>query len=170
MPSLVEGHFTMEEKTEFKRCYNDAIKLISRRDYSSYKITQKLLSKNYDQSTIDETIDKLVDQNYLREEEYKRIRIKILLTKGHSNSYIKQKCDQEKLKVADEDIQVIKDLYEFNDQKMIEELILKKTRYVDIPLGHEQKQKLKNKVCRFLISKGYRYDQFKDRVENHFKS
>ena len=152
------------EKTN-KRCYNDAIKLLSRRDYSQYKMSQKLKEKGHCLETIEVTIEKLIDQNYLREDEYKRIRIKTLLVKGHSDYYIKQKCEQEHLQITDEDIEQIKEKYEFSNEQIIQDLVQKKIRGIQIPNNFEEKLKIKNRIFRFLISKGHRYDEFKSIVE-----
>ena len=133
----------MEEPNQSKQCYNAGIRLLSRRDYSAYKMSQKLKEKGYSEDTIAETIEKLIEQNYLREEEYKRIRIKTLIVKGHSNNYIQQKCSQEKLDVTNDEIEEIKNQYQYTTSSMINDLIQKKIRYTDIPSDYEQKQKLK---------------------------
>jgi SOS response regulatory protein OraA/RecX len=129
---------------------------------------QKLRSREHTPEDIKAVIDKLVDMNYLREEEYKRQRVKGMLFKGYANKYIVQKCSQEKLSVNDSFINQLREENHISANDEINRLIEKKLRYKEIPEEFEAKQKLKNKVLNFLISKGYSFDQIKSKVESKF--
>src|SRR5690606_29079025 len=89
----LEGHlmcpFSFMPK---KTCYQYSLDLLARRDYSKYKLTQKLRSREFTDEEIEDTIENLVKKNYLREEEYQRMRVQGMLIKGYANSFIKQKC------------------------------------------------------------------------------
>ena len=152
---------------DFKKCYNYSLNLISRRDYSKHKLSQKLRLRGHTQEEIDQTIDLLISQNYLREAEYKRIRIRQLLAKGYASNFIIQKGAQEKLDISLEDIELIKSDYEISDDEQIEKLIQKKVRYISTPQNFDDKQKIKNRILRLLLSKGYKYDQFKGIVDKY---
>ena len=150
--------------------YQYSIRLLSLRDYSEHKMRQKLLDKNYDADEIDEVIQKLIDMNYLREEEYRRMRVKTLLVKGYGNAYIIKKLQQENLVVGNsliDDLRRENDLQELNQ---VDYLIQKKLRGKSIPSDWEEKNKLKAKIIRFLASKGYSFDQIKDPIDSAFKS
>lgn len=142
---------------EFKEAYNYCIFLLSKRDYSRYKIQQKLKSRKYSEENIKEVIQLLIDQNYLREEAYLRMRIKTLLYKGVSNYYIKQKLSEEKLTASDEQINSLREENNISKEDSLEYLLNKKLRGKEIPKEFEAKAKLKNKILRFLISKGHSY-------------
>lgn len=150
-----------------KKAYNYAIFLLSKRDYSIHKMKQKLRSREYEQEEIDETIDKLVEQNYLREEEYKRMRIKTLLIKGYSNSYIIRKLDQEKLEANESEINNIREDQHLNKEECINYLVEKKLRGKVIPSDFEPKMKLRNKIMNFLASKGYNYQEAKEAISKY---
>lgn len=152
---------------DFKECYNYSINLISRRDYSKYKLTHKLKLRGYTPEQIEQAINLLISQNYLREEEYKRIRIRQLLAKGYAPNFIFKKAEQEQLTVSLDDIEDIKTSYEISDEDQIEHLVQKKMRNITPPADPKEKQKFKNRVLRLLLSKGYKYDQFKAIVDKY---
>jgi regulatory protein len=151
-----------------KKPFDYAIYLLSRRDYSIYKMRQKLRTRECTPQEIDEVIERLLELNYLREDEYKRQRVKGLLYKGYANKYIIQKCQAEMLEVSEEFIDEIRLVDHIDSQEEIDRLIQKKLRNKDIPTDYESKQKLKNKVFNFLISKGYGFDEIKAKVNKVF--
>lgn len=151
------------------KAYNYAIFLLSKRDYSIYKMRMKLRSREYETEEIEETINKLIEQNYLREEEYKRMRIKTLLIKGYSNSYIVRKLDQEKLETNNEAINALRESEHLDKEECINYLVEKKLRGKDIPTEFEPKMKLKNKIMSFLASKGYNYQEAKEAISNYIR-
>mgnify|MGYP001165364190 CR=1 FL=1 len=147
-----------ELKAEYKKAYNYCIFLLSKRDYSEYKIKNKLRSRKHTPEIITEVIGQLTEQGYLREEEYKRQRIKQFILKGFANKFILQKLSQEHLTGEEEEIEKIRNEQYLYSDEMIDQLIQKKLRGKDIPKDFESKQKLKNKVLRFLILKGHSFD------------
>lgn len=145
-----------------KTAYNYSISLITRQDYSEYKMRKKLSEREYDEEEIDETIEKLFDQNYLREEEYTRQRIKGMLVKGYANRHILQKLKSEHLEPDESIINEIRSEQGFEVPSEVNRLIDKKLRYKEIPTDYEGSNKLKQKVLRFLLSKGYSYQESND--------
>lgn len=153
-----------------KTCYQYALDLIARRDYSKFKLAQKLRSKEYESEEIEEAIEMLIERNYLREEEYARLRVQGLLLKGYANSYIKQKCSLEKLKVDDDFIDSIRQDRGIETNDEIHRLIEKKLRGKEIPQNFEEKMKLQNKVIHFLVSKGHNYPEVKAILNKYLES
>ncbi|MAX65455.1 MAG: hypothetical protein CME66_00815 [Halobacteriovoraceae bacterium] len=142
-----------------KKAFDYAIRILSLRDYSIYKMKKKLQERKFSEDIIEKTIQKLLDYNYLREEEFTRIRIKQFLVKGYANSYIKQKLMQEHLNADDQTIDQIRDEQNLGHNKQLYYLIEKKLRYKEIPTEFIPKQKLRNKLCSFLATKGYNYSE-----------
>lgn len=139
--------------------YNDSIKLLCRKDYSEYKLRKKLIEKNHSQEDIDEAIDSLIEMKYLREEEYRRARVLGLLYKGYAPRYIIQKMNEEKCPTTEHEIYEIMEEKNLNLSSQVQMLVEKKQRFVEIDkLSYEEKSKLKAKTMRYLISKGYQYD------------
>ncbi len=152
----------MEE--EFKKAYNYCIYILSKRDYSTHKIRQKLKERKHTPELIETIIEDLVEKNYLREEEYKRQRIKQHILRGYANSFIIQKLNQEKLTAVDEEIDALRSEQDLHATDIIEYLIEKKLRGKEIPTEWEDRQKLKAKVLRFLISKGHTYSDISTKL------
>lgn len=151
---------------EVKYAYNYCIRLLSKRDYSVYKIKRKLNERKYDIDVIESVVEKLLEQNYLREDEFKRQKIKQHLYKGYSNSYIQNKLSStEKLTCTDEEIDRLREDMGHTSIDQINGLIDKKLRGNKSPNSFEEKMKLKKKLMSFLISKGHSYDQICTPVE-----
>ena len=92
-------------------CYQSAIKLLTKRDYSRFKLQQKLSDKGYPSSDIHSTIEILLEKKYLREDYYTEARIKGLLRKNYGPYYIQQKLNEEEITCSFEEIdQISKDI------------------------------------------------------------
>lgn len=150
--------------------YLYSLRLLAKRDYSIYKLRNKLLDKNFDPEEVEETIDYLLEVNYLREDEYKRIRVKQLLTKRYSNNYIIQKCDQEHIQVNHSFIDEIRSEYQLLPIEQINYLIEKKLRNIKPEELKENYIKIKKRLFNFLTSKGHKYNIFAPLVEEKLKN
>ena len=148
-----------------KTCYQYAINLLARRDYSAFKLRQKLKSREYSEEEIEETLTILIDKNYLREDEYLRLRIQGLLYKGYSNSYIRQKCQMENLSPSDADIDFYREELRLTSDGEIDRLIQKKLRGSPLPQDYTERQKALNRIMNFLASKGHNYDAIKKGID-----
>lgn len=157
-----------EKKSSYKKGLDYAIRILGLRDYSTFKMKQKLKERGVTPSDIDLIIEKLLEYNYLREEEYTRMRIKQLIVKGYANSYILRKLAQEHLSADETTIDEIRDEQSLGTDDQLDKLINKKLRYKEIPNDFEAKMKLKNKIISFLASKGYKYDQIKNAIQDYF--
>lgn len=153
---------------DLKKAYNYTIRLLSKRDYSVHKLTAKLRIQNFDQDIIDQTISRLIEQKYLQEEQYAKSRVKGLLYRGYSSQFIIKKLAQEELKVDTDLIQEMQNDASLNQKDTITALIEKRLRGRSIPTDNEEKQKLKNKIMRFLISKGHSFSTIQDSISIYF--
>ena len=157
-----------ELKSETKKAMDYAIRILSLRDYSTHKMKEKLRTRKHGNEVISEVIAKLEQYNYLRDEDYARMRIKQLLIKGYADSYIIQKCKQEHLPISPEQIDTIRDDQNLGTQDLIHKLIEKKLRGKTIPNEFEPKMKLKNKIISFLASKGYNFGDISKALTEYF--
>lgn len=148
-----------------KRIYNYSIHLLARQDYSEFKMKNKLLSKKDNSlEEVLEVISELKRKNYLREDLYKRGFIKKWLLKGESTFKIQKRGDSEHLCITPEDIELLQTDLNLSSQKSVYGLMEKKLRSVPKPV--KDKKKLRDKILRFLISKGYTYDDFLSNMED----
>lgn len=153
------------------RIYNYCIHLISRQDYSEYKLRQKLrLKKDNLPHEIDEVIEKLKENDLLNEKNYRRLFIRKWTMKGESEEKIKRRGSQEKLIFQKEEFTQARIELGLTDDSNIEKLIQKKLRFVEIPKDFETKKKLRDKVLRFLISKGHDFDDSKKALQKYLES
>jgi SOS response regulatory protein OraA/RecX len=150
------------------RIYNYCIHLLARQDYSEFKLRQKLRSKkdNLPQD-IDEAITKLKTKGLLKEENYRRLFIRKWTIKGESEEKIRIRGAQERLEFTSDEFETVKKELGIQDSDNIEKLITKKLRSKMIPEDFEEKSKLRDKILRFLISKGHSYDEAKKALKTH---
>jgi regulatory protein len=159
----------MEIESTFKQAYDYSIRLLSKRDYSIYKLTQKLLSRKFDQEHIDSVIERLITLRYIREDEYIQSRIKQLVEKGYANDYVIQKLEQECLRSNSSDIELVRDQFGFSSSSQLENLIEKKLRSKSIPDNSEEKLKMKQRITAYLATKGYSFDEISTQLDSIMK-
>lgn len=153
----------LEDKLDFnqygedacKKCYQSAIKLIARKDYSKYKLKNKLLDKGFQSHLIDDLIDILVDEKYLREDYYKEARIKGMIYKDYHPTYIHQKMYEEKCPVTDQEIEDVLALVNTTELDLLTNLIKKKYRIMESLDSSKSDEQKKEKILRFVASKGH---------------
>lgn len=148
--------------------YQYALYLLSGQDYSEFKLRQKLRLKQFEQEDIDETIKKLTEKNYLREEEYKRLLARRWMNKGYSDQMIKRRGQQEDLEFSSSELSDWRDESGRSSDEVITSLVSKKLRGKTIPSDREARQKLRDKVSRFLLCKGYGFDEIKTAINAAF--
>jgi regulatory protein len=150
--------------------YQYALYLLSAQDYSEFKLRQKLRLKQFEQTEIDETLTKLIEKNYLREEEYKRLLARRWIAKGYSDSMIKRRGEQEQLTFTAEELLSWRQDMDRSSDDTISLLVQKKMRGRDLPVDREGKQKLREKVSRFLLSKGYGWEDVRRAVDEAMRA
>jgi SOS response regulatory protein OraA/RecX len=152
-----------------QRIYNYSIHLLARQDYSEFKLRQKLRSKKDNlPDEVDEVIEALKSRGLLREENYRRLFIRKWMMKGESETKIRQRGALERLEFAEGDFKNAGAELGFEDQDSLKKLIDKKLRSKVIPREFEERLKLKNKILRFLISKGHSYEECKKALQYYF--
>ena len=158
----------MDKSKPATPAYQYALYLLSGQDYSAYKLRQKMRLKGYEAEEIDSTITRLEEKNYLREGEYKRLLAKRLMGKGYSDKLIKRRAEQEELEFSAEELGDIREESGRPAEDMMESLLAKKLRGKMIPIDRLERQKLRDKVTRFLLSKGYGFDEIKKAINAAF--
>lgn len=135
-----------------QQAYNYLIKILSARDYSEYKLREKLKAKKFPANEIDTAIEKIKTNGYLQEKNYTEARIKAFMNKGYSVHYIRQKMAQEKLVVENDLIHDVFLEHKTDEAQQIERLARKKISTKESLTSLEEA-----KILRFLISKGHAY-------------
>jgi len=159
--------FTLSED-EFEKCYQVALRLVARREYSSYKLRRKLDEKKFQSDTIEDAITRLTQFNFLNDKRYAEHKIAYYLRKGQSFSNIKNLIAfKHQIQITDLDItQVEKDLG-ISHVSVIYQLAEKALhKYASKYSGPE----LPRKIANFLVRRGVDYQQAWDHAQKQAKS
>lgn len=137
-----------------KKAYSYLIKILSSRDFSEYKLREKLRERNYPTNEIDEAIEEVKARKFLREDNYIEARVKAFMNKCYSPDYIQQKLYQEHLEITQELIESI-----FTEHKMSTELQIRHLASKKIGNKTNLDYDNQNKILRYLLSKGHELSQ-----------
>lgn len=145
------------EEDNYIKCKSDALRFIEKSYKTEKQVYNKLIAKGYDNATIEKVIDFLIEYKFIddcrfvelyieeRLEREGRKKIKYsLMKKGISESNI-----DEKLNYIDRD----------TERDALNKIAEKK--YKSILKSEEDKKKIYNKLGRFLMSKGYLWEDVK---------
>lgn len=135
--------------------YQYSIKLLSKKDYSEFKLTQKLLKKNYDQFEVEEAIDILKEKRFLRDDIYSSDRAKSLIHKYYSNEYIIALLEKEHLKIDSHSIDELREEYSLTKDQVIKYLVQKK----------KNESKNIQQIATYLSSKGFSFEDFESFIQ-----
>ena len=158
---------------DFEKFYNLALRFLSYRPRSEKEVRDKLKSKKVESSTIEIIISKLIEKKFINDEEFakgfveSRLRfkprsvrlIKLELKQKGIEQELIDKMINDEARLPDGQGLMINDLE--NAKKLIEK---KLPRYKGLP-----KQKIYEKVSRFLASKGFGWDTIKKSIDEAFK-
>ena len=149
--SLLPLFFIMDQQV-----YNTAIKLLTKRDYSRFKLSTKLCSKGFSLEKIDEVIEILVNKRYLREESFTEDRMKSLILKNYGPHYIEQKLALEHLQFSDKSLQDLYTQLNISPEDQIHSLIRKELTSLKSTLSTQEKEV---RLLSFVQNKGHSLDQ-----------
>ena len=136
-----------------KKAYNHAIKLLAKKDYSRFKLSQKLYDKGFEKDLVEPLMDELIERKYLREDLYKEARIKGLFRKGYNPKVISYRLSQEQCYATVHEIEDILFEHDLISDNQAYEVVSKKVR-----LEYDfvtDKEKLRQKVLRYAVSRGH---------------
>ncbi len=122
-----------------KEIISYAFKLLSKRDYFSSELKDKLLRKGFDPEDIKKVIDYLIKEKYIDDAKLKERYIRVLKEKGKSPIYIKRKLYLKGVEPPDISY----------DEEFDTAYNLLKTKY--------KKEKQFNTVVKFLKNRGFSY-------------
>jgi len=141
------------DEAQRKKCYSYSIRLLGKKDYSNYKMRQKLLGRDYDKEMVDDVIQEITEKKYLREDLYKEGRIKGFIRKGYNTKAILFRLSKERCHASEEEVLAIYEAMESTPDEQLFELIMKKVR-IDYDFVSD-KDKLKQKTLRYIASRGH---------------
>lgn len=145
---------SVSKEDNFMKCKNSALRLIERTIKTEKEIRDKLILKEYDEESINRSIDFLKEYNFLNDESYARMYVRDK-SKGQGKNKIKYALIRKGL---DEEV-ILEELSKIDsdeEESIAYEMALKK--YNTIQKRESDAYKLSQKLYAFLVSKGYGYD------------
>jgi regulatory protein len=146
--------------------------LLSKQDYSIFKLQQKAQQKQYPSEVIQQVIQEFLDKGYIRETIYAKSKTLAWYKKGISVSMIQRKLSMEKVFISAEEIKnwLCENQCQ-DDAEMTQTLVAKKMKNIDFSsLSTEERLKIKDKALRYLVSKGHSFDVAKDAIKQYIQS
>lgn len=154
LSALEEAETSNEDQASLsKKAYNYAIRLLGKRDYSIYKMKNKLREKGYDLEIREEVVKELLEKKYLREDLYIEARIKGFIRKGMTTNVILYRLSKEQCHTTQEHIESILAELGLGKEEQLRGTIEKKLR-LDGDFVKD-KEKLRQKIMRYCISRGH---------------
>lgn len=149
------------KKDNFIKCKETSLRIIERSYKTEKEIKEKLREKGYDLEEVLKVLEFLKEYNFINDESYTRMYIKdrlknqgrekikyALLRKGIDSNLI-----EEELSLVDK------------DEEKITAIELARKKYLSLVKSESDSYKLWNKLCRFLVGKGYNYSIAKEVVQ-----
>ena len=147
------------KENDFNRCKNEALKQISYRSCTSFDLKNKLKEKKYSEDAINKVIQFLEDYDLIDDKLYVK---SFVNDKSKINNWSKGKI-RYKLKAKHIDDSLIETyLNEISDNEEYE-------KAYEAGLHKKESVDDKNKVYRFLSSRGFSYDIIRDVLSDLFK-
>lgn len=140
------------------KCKETALRIIERSYKTEKEMEERLLEKGYDAESICSVLSFLKEYNFINDESYTKMFIKDKI-KTQGSQKIKYALIR---KGIDRDIidNLLLDVDKDQETEVLKELAIKK--YNQLIKRENDKYKLRDKLCRFLISRGYDYSKVKD--------
>ncbi|MEC8623370.1 MAG: regulatory protein RecX [Bdellovibrionota bacterium] len=141
---------------------------MARQPYSLFRLKKKLQEKDFDPKDIDLAIQRAKNLNYLCEKDYTFSRITSLMRRGCATYLIKKRLKiEDQIEVTSEEVEKVFKEHNITEESLIKEIIAKKKPSAFKNEIH--KEKVKNKILRYLQNKGYNWDIVSFLVDEEFK-
>lgn len=136
-----------------------ALRILGRRMHSIKELKQKLLQKKHPHEVIDNVLNNLCSAGYLDDKEFAKLYIQEKVTRKDGLQKIRNELCMKGISK-----EIIEELLSGIDNDIQRENALKiaEKKVVQLRGRGIEKEKLKQKLYTFLISKGYEYDLIRD--------
>ncbi|HLE11877.1 MAG: hypothetical protein A2504_06810 [Bdellovibrionales bacterium RIFOXYD12_FULL_39_22] len=149
-----------EDERQFKKGLAYAMSLLSRRDYSKVKLSQKLLNKGLERSLVDKIIAHMNDAGIYQEDNYTMAKIRLLVKRNLSVTLIKKTLAAEGITVTIEKINTVFSDCNISSKDQILSIISKSIRTNGIDSATIPSA-MRNKIIVALVTKGHSFSSFR---------
>jgi len=148
-------------KENLSRCKNTALRIIERSYKTEKEMKERLIEKGYDLDAILPIVDFLKEYGFIDDSAYIKMYIKDRIRSQGAGkikySLIKKGIDPDVIEANLADIN--------KDEERNVALELAKKKHSQLSLREDDVYKLSNKLCRFLVGRGYDYALVKDVIK-----
>lgn len=145
------------KKENKQKCKNTALRIIERAYKTEKEMRKRLSEKGYEKEEIDEAVNFLKEYKFIDDDSYVKLYIKEKI-KSYGSQKIKYSLINKGIskEVIEEELNNIE-----SEEMKQTALCLAEKKYKNLSKSENDKFKLYNKICRYLISRGYEYDMVK---------
>jgi len=152
---------SIAKKENLSKCKNTALRIIERSYKTEKEIKERLIEKGYDLDAILPIVDFLKEYGFIDDSSYMKMYIKDRIKRQGA-----QKIKYALIKKGIDPNDIEANLINLNkDEEIDVALELAKKKYSLLVLKEGDIFKLSNKLCRFLIGRGYDYALAKDVIK-----
>ncbi len=137
-----------------QQAYNYCIHLLAKREYSQYELTTKLTRLGVGEEAIADCLSRLAEENYQSDERFAEMFSRTKVNQRHGERKVRYELKQKGISEALIDHYVALHEAEFLDNAIY---LLEKKLPFEQREKHQLDKKVKDKIIRFLLGKGYDY-------------
>jgi len=156
-------NFTPPAQNPNQQAMNAAVRILTHRDHSRYELKRKLQQRGFASEVIDAVIQECERFNYIDDQRTARVYISQLKRKRFGKRYIRMALKKKRLYGAAIEEILIENYAEIEERKNADKLIGKKMKAFN---QEEDLKKRRDKIYRFLYSRGFTKDIIADLLRN----
>lgn len=154
----------ISKSENLSKCKESALRTIERSYKTEKEIRDKLLSKEFDSETVDNTIDFLIEYGFIDDSKFVSMYIKDRIRTQGRNKIRYSLISKGVNKLLIEEAFSTLD----RDDEMERAIVLCEKKYLNISKREDDDFKIKNKLTRYLLGRGYDYDIAKEVIKEVF--
>jgi regulatory protein len=156
-------NFSAPKKTSPKDAMNTAVRILTYRDHSKYELKQKLQQRGFASEVIDTVIVECERLNYIDDQRTARVYISQLKRKCFGKRHIRMALKKKRLSGIVIEKILLENYTEAEDRENASKLLEKKLKTFN---REEDFKKRRDKIYRFLYSRGFNKDVITDLIRN----
>lgn len=154
----------ISKSENLSKCKESALRTIERSYKTEKEIRDKLLAKEFDIETVDSTINFLIEYGFIDDSKFVSMYIKDRIRTQGRNKIRYSLISKGVNKLLIEEAFSTLD----RDDEMERAIILCEKKYLNISKREDDDFKIKNKLTRYLLGRGYDYDMAREVIKEVF--
>ncbi len=159
-------NYATPTKTSRRDAMNAAVRILTHRDHSKYELKQKLQKRGFASEVIDTVILACQRLNYIDDERTARVYISQLKRKRFGIRHIRMALKKKRLYSAAIENILLENYAKIEERKNADKLLEKKMKTFN---REEDLKKRRDKIYRFLYSRGFNKDVIADLIRGLVK-